>query len=87
MIAGIFKAITLIMIALIGIFFIVFSPQYSTSLEFQGHKITIERDKYGIPHIIAPNRKSYYYAWGTVMAEDRLFQCTFRRLFGQGRLS
>ena len=27
------------------------------------------------------------YAWGYVTAEDRLFQMTFRRKLGQGRLS
>ena len=27
------------------------------------------------------------YAWGYVTAEDRLFQMTFRRKIGQGRLS
>ena len=27
------------------------------------------------------------YAWGYVVAEDRLFQMSFRRLLGQGRLS
>ena len=58
-----------------------------SSISPKGVNVSIERDSYGIPHIRAPSRRAFYYAWGHVMSEDRLFQCSFRRLFAQGRLS
>lgn len=71
----------------LGGLFVLFSPSYESSLIFQGQSISIDRDQYGIPHIKAPSRRSFLYAWGHALAEDRLFQITFRLRFVQGRLS
>jgi penicillin G amidase len=87
MIKGILIGIALILASTVVGFYLLFSPSYVSSLRFKGEDIRIERDRYGIPHLWAPSRISYFYAMGTVMAEDRLYQIVFRRLVAQGRLS
>lgn len=84
---SILKAICLGVVLAIGALHIIFAPYYASSLEFEGKIANIQRDSHGIPHIQAPNRRTFLYAWGNVMAEDRLFQCTFRTLYASGRLS
>lgn len=74
-------------LAAIGTFYYLFTPTYSSNLYFRGEEININRDEFGIPYIQAPTRKAFLYAWGTVIAEDRLFQCSFLRTFAEGALS
>lgn len=49
--------------------------------------VEIFRDKYGIPHIFAQNRKDLYFAQGFVEAQDRLWQMDLLRRISDGHLS
>ena len=49
--------------------------------------IKIERDEYGIATLHVNSISQYLYGLGTIYAEDRLFQLTFRTYLVQGRLS
>jgi penicillin G amidase len=49
--------------------------------------VTVTRDKYGVPHIVAANRQDLYAAQGYVHAQDRLFQMFYYRLVGTARLA
>lgn len=42
-------------------------------------KVTIKRDRYGVPHIYADSAKSLFYGYGYAVAEDRLFQMDMAR--------
>ena len=48
--------------------FLLFYPYYATTLQFQDSHITIERNNYNIPNIYSPDRRSYLYALGNVIA-------------------
>lgn len=49
--------------------------------------VTIYRDEYGVPHIIAQNEHDLFFAQGYVHAQDRLWQIDIMRRAGEGRLS
>jgi penicillin amidase len=49
--------------------------------------VTIYRDEYGVPHIIAQNEHDLFFAQGYVHAQDRLWQMDITRRAGEGRLS
>jgi penicillin amidase len=48
---------------------------------------TIERDRWGIPHIFADDERDLWFAFGLAMAQDRLFQLDYLRRKGFGRLA
>lgn len=52
-----------------------------------GPDVTIDRDRYGVPHIEAGSLQGLAYATGYVLARDRLFELDVIRKMGQGRLS
>lgn len=64
-------------------------PDYDTQLNVPGlkAKVTVERNRYGVPTIIADNDDDLYFAWGYVNAQDRLFQMEVTRRIAQGRIS
>ncbi len=64
-------------------------PDYDREIEVSGlnEKVTIERNRYGVPSILAGNDEDLYFAWGFVNAQDRLFQMEITRRIAQGRLS
>lgn len=49
--------------------------------------VTIERDRWGIPHIFADNHHDLFFGFGYSMAQDRLFQMDYLRRKGLGRLA
>lgn len=49
--------------------------------------VTIERDRWGIPHIFAENHRDLWFGFGYAMAQDRLFQMDYLRRKGLGRLA
>jgi penicillin G amidase len=49
--------------------------------------VTIYRDEYGVPHIVASDEDDAYFAVGVVHAQDRLWQMELIRRAGQGRLA
>jgi len=50
-------------------------------------EVTVERDKWGVPHIRASSLEDLAEAQGYVMAQDRLWQMDLLRRVGRGRLS
>lgn len=48
---------------------------------------TVERDRWGIPHIFADSQHDLWFAFGFAMAQDRLFQMDYLRRKGLGRLA
>lgn len=49
--------------------------------------VSIERDRWGIPHIFADNHRDLWFGFGYAMAQDRLFQLDYLRRKGLGRLA
>jgi penicillin amidase len=49
--------------------------------------VSIERDRWGIPHIVAQRRDDLWLGFGYAMAQDRLFQMDYLRRKGLGRLA
>jgi penicillin amidase len=49
--------------------------------------VTVTRDNYGVPHIVAENVEDLYAAQGYVHAQDRLFQMSYFRSLGAGTLA
>ena len=64
-------------------------PQVSGNLDVSGltARVTVIRDKWGVPHITAQNQDDLFFAQGFVQAQDRLFQMDLWRRSVQGRLS
>ena len=87
--AGIF--FTLIIVVVIGVYAFLQStlPKTKGNIALEGLSAPVEviRDKWGVPHIFAQDKKDLFYAIGYVMAQDRLFQMDFMRRVGSGRLA
>ncbi|HET7411981.1 MAG TPA: penicillin acylase family protein [Pararhizobium sp.] len=49
--------------------------------------ISVDRDKYGVPHITAQDDHDAAFALGFVHAQDRLFEMDLLRRYGEGRIS
>ncbi|MEW8976943.1 MAG: penicillin acylase family protein [Symbiobacterium sp.] len=49
--------------------------------------VTVYRDEWGVPHIVAQNEHDLYMAQGYVVAQDRLFQMDLTRRAAAGRLA
>ncbi len=49
--------------------------------------VSIERDRWGIPHIFAETARDLWFGFGFAMAQDRLFQLDYLRRKGLGRLA
>ncbi|MBG0833471.1 penicillin acylase family protein [Planomonospora sp. ID67723] len=64
-------------------------PQLAGELKVDGlvGKVTVYRDKTGIPHIYADSPEDLFLAQGYVHAQDRFFEMDFRRHVTAGRLS
>ncbi|MGV9773598.1 penicillin acylase family protein [Streptosporangium sp. NPDC003464] len=64
-------------------------PQLAGELKVDGlaKKVTVYRDKTGIPHIYADSPDDLFLAQGYVHAQDRFFEMDFRRHVTAGRLS
>ena len=80
------KSFLLVILAIAISLFILFRPSYVSEVNCQG-TIKIERDEYGITTLHVNSISQYLYGLGTIYAEDRLFQLTFRTYLVQGRLS
>src|SRR5207247_7844923 len=59
----------------------------SASLPGLSSPVTVTRDVYGVPHILASNVQDVYAAQGYVHAQDRLFQMFYYRQLGAGKLA
>ncbi|MBD3167194.1 hypothetical protein GF324_11380 [bacterium] len=52
-----------------------------------GTTVTIQRDEYGVPHVIAQSETGVFFGQGFAIAADRLYQMDTYRRAGEGRLS
>ncbi len=59
--------------------------EQSITLEGLRDKVTVIRDKRGVPHIFAQNAKDLCYAFGYVQAQDRLWQMDIGQRDASGR--
>ncbi|MFN6563587.1 MAG: penicillin acylase family protein [Nostoc sp. ChiSLP01] len=88
---------TLIFLLVLGLFLIGLAthivrqsfPQESGTIQLTGVKaeVSVERDKWGVPHIYAANSHDLFMAQGYIHAQDRFWQMDFWRHIGSGRLS
>src|SRR6266581_9804694 len=64
-------------------------PQIDGSASLPGleHEVTVERDRWGVPHIRAASVEDLAEAQGYVMAQDRLWQMDLLRRVARGQLS
>ncbi len=64
-------------------------PDYNETLQLDGLKeeVSVYRDEFGIPHIIAKNEADLYRATGYITAQDRMWQMDLLRRVTQGKLS
>jgi len=64
-------------------------PQIDGSVALSGlqHEVTVERDRWGVPHIRAVSVEDLAEAQGYVMAQDRLWQMDLLRRVARGQLS
>ncbi len=64
-------------------------PDYNKAVNLKGlkDKVTVYRDAYGIPHIIANDEDDLYRVTGYIQAQDRMWQMDLLRRVTQGRLS
>jgi penicillin amidase len=64
-------------------------PQVNGELSVKGlqGKVTVLRNKFGVPDIYAENDHDLFFAQGYVQAQDRLFQMDVYRHIGNGRLA
>ncbi|MDZ7994544.1 MAG: penicillin acylase family protein [Nostoc sp. EfeVER01] len=89
--------ITLIFLSVLGLLLVGFAtytvrqsfPQESGTIQIPQLKaeVTVQRDKWGIPHIYAANSHDLFMAQGYIHAQDRFWQMDFWRHIGSGRLS
>jgi len=61
----------------------------SGSIKVEGisNNVSIHKDDFGVPHIIAENKNDLYYSLGYIHAQDRLWQMDLSRRVAEGRLS
>src|SRR4029077_14094572 len=64
-------------------------PQLDGAATLPGlqNEVTVERDRWGVPHIRANSVQDLAEAQGYVMAQDRLWQMDLLRRVGRGQLS
>jgi penicillin amidase len=64
-------------------------PQIDGTASLPGlqHEVTVERDRWGVPHIRAASVEDLAEAQGYVMAQDRLWQMDLLRRVARGQLS
>jgi penicillin G amidase len=86
---GIFAIVVVVIAATIWWFVYRPLPQLDGSVSVAGlqSEVTVERDKWGVPHIRAASVEDLAEAQGYVMAQDRLWQMDLLRRASRGQLS
>ena len=52
-----------------------------------GTDISINRDEFGVPHIVAESETGVFFGQGFAVAQDRLYQLEYYRMMAQGNLA
>jgi len=80
-----------VIVAAAGIWWLVYRPlpQVDGTIVVNGlhSDVSVERDRWGVPHIRAGSAEDMVEAQGYVMAQDRLWQMDLLRRIGRGQLS
>jgi penicillin G amidase len=74
------------MMALLASAAVVAAPQAVAQVR-DAQKVTISRDKSGVPHVMSDDPVSLFYGVGRAMAQDRLAQLELARRAGRGELA
>lgn len=82
-----FTAAIVVLISVAGLFYCAFRPSHTYELIYDGQPIHIMRDAQNIPFIDAKSWRGFMYGWGHSVAEDRLFQISFKQVIAEGTLS
>ncbi len=84
----------LLVVILIGTGWVYFTiqrtlPTLSGTIQIKGLSapVTVTRDTYGVPYVVAANVTDLYTAQGYVHAQDRLTQMFLFRAYGEGRVA
>lgn len=80
----------MLVVCAVGIYWFLYRPLPQTSGTIAApvsHRITIQRDALGVPHISAATEEDAFFAQGYVTAQDRLFQMDGLRRLAGGNLS
>jgi len=62
-------------------------PDGTVTIKGLADKVTVRRDRLGVPYIEAKNEEDLFFATGYVTASDRLWQMTVMKMAMSGRLS
>jgi penicillin amidase len=64
-------------------------PQVKGTIEVEGlhGPVRVRRDRWGVPHIEADDRRDLYFAQGFCHGQDRLWQMSFYRRVAEGRVA
>lgn len=62
-------------------------PDGTVTVSGLAGRVTVRRDRLGVPYIEAKNEEDLFFAAGYVTASDRLWQMTMMKMIMQGRLS
>src|SRR2546421_3713187 len=57
------------------------------TLSVDNEEVTIIRDSYGVPHVLASTERGVYFGGGYAVAEDRLFQLERYRRDARGQVA
>jgi penicillin amidase len=63
------------------------APFAKQVLMSEGEEVTIIRDSFGVPHILADSERAVYYGGGYATAQDRLFQMERYRRDARGQMA
>ncbi|MEH6610318.1 MAG: penicillin acylase family protein [Halioglobus sp.] len=61
--------------------------QEASPANVEGEKVTIYRDEYGTPQVVADSNKGVYFGYGYAVATDRLFQMEMLKRTAEGRVA
>jgi len=92
MIKNIILALLVLILLIVSASLVYFNQKKPTrdgivKIEGLSAKVTVQFDRFGVPHIEAQNEQDLYRAFGYIHAQDRLFQMEMTRRLSQGRLS
>src|SRR4030095_15577090 len=74
-------------VALLGMLASVQIAAAQQVLQLDGEEISIQRDRFGVPHIFANNERALFYGNGYAIAQDRLWQMERYRRDGRGEMA
>jgi penicillin amidase len=81
------SALKLVSLVFLSLLLVAFFTAIARSGTFDGERVEIIRDNWGVPHIFADTSEDALFGLGYATAEDRMFQMEYSRRIVQGRIS